>query len=214
MSAELRTERRKPSGEVRSTRLLDAADLLCFVGLLNLLVILSSIVGLIVFGTAPALAAAAACSRARLHHDGRSVTRRFVAEWRRHFARANLLFLPALAALALLVVNAISLADTATTMSVTSGVAAGLVLVILLIAVAMDSHYELRKRDVLMLASRFVISSPGAALLVAAALTVVAAVTALLPGLFPVVSIGCALHVVTALCLSFFATNEELIASH
>ncbi|WP_176953179.1 DUF624 domain-containing protein [Glycomyces sambucus] len=191
----------------RTERWYGRLDAIAFVGALNLLVIAFTLAGGIVLGWAPALAAAAACSRTRLRGDTQRLVREFASRWRRRFVHANLLAAPSAVALALLGWN---LAAAETRWLQAALAAAGAVcLAHLLIAVAMDAHYDLRRGRCLRLSWAFLTRFPGAPLLLIATTALVAAVTGLVPGLAPVLSIGVWIHLCTALCLSFFAANDR-----
>lgn len=201
------------AGSGTGARLHDAADALTFVGLLNVLILVGSLLGGLLLGVAPSLAAAAACSRHRILGNGGSTTRLFFVTWRSQIVRANLIHAPATAALLLLVLNVALLWSTAPALALSCAVVAALVLMIQVIAAVMDAHYDVSARSCLHLAARFCLRSPGAPLLLAAALTLLGVVTAFIPGLLPVVSIGAAAHLATALCLSFFVANDQRLAS-
>ena len=190
-------------------------DGLAFVGLLNLLVIAFSIAGGIVFGWAPALAAATTCSRSRLRGDDQRLVRAFAAQWRRQLVRANLLAAPSAAALVCLGVSLAALHGRpgsgwleAALVAATAVCLAHLVLVL-----TMDSHYELRRAQCIRLAWAFLVRFPGAPLLLIATTALVVAITAFIPGLLPVLSIGAWTYLCTALCLSFYAANDRNLAT-
>ncbi|WP_335985529.1 DUF624 domain-containing protein [Glycomyces sp. MUSA5-2] len=200
---------RRPSaaGGSRTERWYGRLDAIAYVGALNLLVIAFTLAGGIVLGWAPALAAAAACSRIRLRGDSQHLLRAFASRWRRRFVHANLLAAPSALALAALGWNLAA----AESPWLRAALVAALALVVahLLLAIAMDAHYELRRGRCLRLAWEFLLRFPGAPLLLAATTALVGAVTALVPGLLPVLSVGVWIHLCTALCLSFFAANDR-----
>jgi len=186
-------------------------DAVAFVGLLNLLVIVFSLAGGIVAGWAPALAAATACSRTRLRGDTQKLVRAFATRWRDQFVHANLLAAPSAAVLACLGWNLAALTGrpgtTGLRVALVAAIAIGLVHLVL--ALTMDAHYELRRRQCLRLSWSFMVRFPGAPLLLAATTALVVASTAFVPGLAPVLSIGVWVHLCTALCLSFYAANDR-----
>lgn len=195
------------AGGSRTERWYGRLDAIAYVGALNLLVIAFTLAGGIVLGWAPALAAAAACSRTRLRGESQHLLRAFASRWRRRFVHANLLAAPSALVLAALGWNLAA----AESPWLRAALVAALALVVahLLLAIAMDAHYELRRGRCLRLAWEFLLRFPGAPLLLAATTALVGAVTALVPGLGPVLSVGVWIHLCTALCLSFFAANDR-----
>ncbi|MEU5870348.1 DUF624 domain-containing protein [Glycomyces sp. NPDC047369] len=194
-------------GGSRTERWYGRLDAIAYVGTLNLLVLAFALAGGIVLGWAPALAAAAACSRTRLRGDSQHLLRAFASQWRRRFLHANLLAAPSALVLALLGWNLAAAESPWLRAALVAALAAGLAH--LLLAVAMDAHYELRRGRCLRLAWEFLLRFPGAPLLLIATTALVGAVTALVPGLLPVLSVGVWIHLCTALCLSFFAANDR-----
>lgn len=186
-------------------------DAATFIGLLNLLVVVFSLAGGIVLGWAPALAAATSCSRTRLRGDDQRLVRAFATRWRAQFAHANLLAAPSAAALTCLGVSLLALAGRPGTgwLEAALAAAAAVCLAHLVLAVTMDAHYELRRGRCIRLAWAFMVRFPGAPLLLVATTALVAAITAFIPGLLPVVSIGGWVYLCTALCLSFYAANDR-----
>lgn len=191
------------------------ADTVLFVGLLNLLVLVFTLAGGIVLGWAPAHAAAVRCSRSRLRGDLFPVIRTFAQTWREQFVAANALQAPGVVVLLVLVSNAIGLRVTGgpAALVVLSCIAAGVVVCYQIIAVTMDAHYELERRQVLRLAPSFLVRFPGVPLLLAATLALITVATLFVPGLLPILSIGTAMYLCTALCLSFFAANDRNISA-
>ncbi|MFE5308531.1 DUF624 domain-containing protein [Isoptericola sp. NPDC056605] len=196
-------------GGARLDRWFGWVDTLAFLGLLNLLVLAGTLAGGAVLGVAPALAAATVVSRTRLRGDTQRAVRVFVRTWVSGFGRANLLAAPGLLALALTGTSLLLLDDAPTVLRVALAVVAGLGVVHLLLSLTMDAHYDLRRGDVPRLAWAFLLRAPGAPLLLAATTALVGVVTAFVPGLLPVVSIGAWAYLCTALCLSFYAANDR-----
>ncbi|WP_157975064.1 DUF624 domain-containing protein [Glycomyces dulcitolivorans] len=191
----------------RTERWYGRLDAVTYVGALNLLVVAFTLAGGIVLGWAPALAAAAACSRTRLRGDTQQLLRAFASRWRRQFVHANLLAAPSGLVLAVLGWNLA--AAEARWLQVALVAAVALCLAHLLLAVTMDAHYELRRGRCLRLAWEFGLRFPGAPLLLIATTALIGAITAFVPGLAPVLSVGVWIHLCTALCLSFFAANDR-----
>lgn len=187
------------------------ADAVAFVGMLNLLVITFSLAGGIVLGWAPALAAATSCSRTRLRGDAQQLMRAFATRWRGQFVHANLLAAPSAAALLCLGVSLFALTGSPGTAGLTAALVAAAAVCVthLVLVLTMDAHYELRRTQCMRLAWAFMVRFPGAPLLLAATTALAVAITAFVPGLAPVLSIGVWVHLCTALCLSFYAANDR-----
>jgi uncharacterized membrane protein YesL len=201
----------RDGGGSRVERWYGRLDAVAFVGMLNLLVVAFSLAGGVLLGWAPALAAATACSRTRLRGDAQKLPRAFATEWRRKFLHANLLAAPSAAALACLGVSLAAMTGRpgTTGLQVALVAAAAVCLAHLLLVLTMDAHYELGRARCLRLSWEFLIRFPGAPLLLLATTALVIAITAFVPGLLPVLSIGVWVHLCTALCLSFYAANDR-----
>jgi uncharacterized membrane protein YesL len=205
---------REPAAEGQvGGKLYAFVDAVTFVGVLNVMIIVMTFAGGVFLGAAPAHAAAAGTVRARLRGDGGSTAARFARLWRRNFVRANRLQGPGLFAGILLAANLFVFGPEHGLLGAALVAALAIVVVYQITLVAMDAHYDLEVRDCLALAWRFLLVAPGAPLLLAAAICVIAFVTWLLPGLLPVFSLGAAAYITTALCLSFFAANDKRVAA-
>ncbi|GAA4784542.1 DUF624 domain-containing protein [Microbacterium gilvum] len=192
-----------------TARLHDVADAVMFLGLLNALVIGGTVAGGVLLGWAPAVDAATALSRARLRGGGSSgQVRSFARIWREEFASANVRHAPGTAAI---VVAAAGFAAAPAAWPACAALATAGIAHSTLVA-AMAAHYDLRPAPAIAKAWVFLLRFPGAALVVLCALAGVAAVTWIVPGLLPVLSLGAAVHLVTALALSFFAANDAAIS--
>ena len=200
----------RPGGS-RVERWYGRLDAIAFVGMLNLLVVAFTLAGGILLGWAPAFAAATSCSRTRLRGDTQQLLRDFTVEWRRGFLHTNLLALPSAAALTCLGVSLAALSGRPGTaaLQVALVAAAAVCLAHLVLVLTMDAHYELRRAQCIRSAWEFLIRFPGAPLLLVATTALVIAITAFVPGLLPVLSIGVWVHLCTALCLSFYAANDR-----
>jgi uncharacterized membrane protein YesL len=77
------------------------------------------------------------------------------------------------------------------------------------LVLTMDAHYELGRARCVRLSWEFLIRFPGVPLLLIATTALVIAITAFVPGLLPVLSIGVWVHLCTAQCLSFYAANDR-----
>ncbi|MFG3340891.1 DUF624 domain-containing protein [Glycomyces sp. NPDC048151] len=205
-----------PSATERAATRLDRwygwADAAAYVGLLNLLIIAFTLAGGVVLGWAPALAAAASCSRTRLRGDTQRLVRAFATRWRRDFLHANLLVAPTAAALTGLGLGLLT-ADGPRALQIGLWAAAAACVAHLVLVLNMDAHYELRRVQCALLAWTFLVRFPGAPLLLIATTALTTALCAFVPGLVPVVAVGTWTHLCTALCLSFFAANDRNVAA-
>ncbi len=197
----------------RTERWYGWADAIGYVAVLNVLILVFTLAGGVVLGFAPAVAAAVTCSRGRIRGEAQPLLRTFASAWREQLRRANLLEAPGWLLLAILGLNLTAFwgEPGSTALVVALVAAAALTVTHQLLVITMDAHYTLRARDCLRLAFAFALRFPGVPLLLAATTTLVAAVTAWLPGLLPTVSIGVWLYLCTALCLSFFAANDRQV---
>ncbi|WP_168801798.1 YesL family protein [Glycomyces buryatensis] len=210
-SARQPTPDRSARGGARVERWYGWADAFAFIGLLNLLVIAFSLAGGLLFGWAPALAAATSCSRTRLRGDSQRLVRTFATQWCQRFVGANLLAAPSAAALACLGVSLVALGGQSGPAWLDWALiaAAAVCLAHLVLALTMDAHYDLRRAQCIRLAWAFLVRFPGAPLLLIATTALVIAITAFIPGLLPVFSIGAWAYLCTGLCLSFYAANDR-----
>jgi uncharacterized membrane protein YesL len=192
-----------------------ACDLVCWVAALNLLWIGCTLLGGGLLGAAPATVAAHTLARRRIRGETVPAVREFWRVWRAEFVRANVLLLPAGVVGGLLWLNWLrfgAAADAAGT--AVAGVvllAVGLTVAWYAVLVPLYVHYDLPLRAYPLVASRFVLANPGPAALLLVVAVGIAAVTAAVPGLLPFLSVGAWVHLDTALCLSFFDRNDELV---
>lgn len=203
-----------PTRSVTDSRLYGFAETLAYLGLLNLLVIAGVVAGAVVLGVAPSFAAAIHCSRSRLLGNEKGTVVRFWRTWAAQFGRANVLQIPAAAAMLMMTASLALLWDSGVTL-LTSSLVVGLIAVTAyqVIVFTMDANYVLRMRDCWLLASRFMLRAPGAPLLLAATVALVGTICFMLPGLIPVFGFGTTVHLCTALCLSFYAANDRKITA-
>lgn len=194
-------------------RLYDAADALAWIAGLNLLIVVFTLLGAVVVGLAPALVAAVTVSRARLRGDQQPLVRTFARVWRRELVGANLLLAPFAVVGALLAVNLLALTPGEGPLRWALVTALALVALAATFALTMSCHYDLPRLRCAQLAVRYVLHDlPGAALLLAVTALAVA-VTWFVPGLAPVLTVGAWVHTVTALSLSLFTRNDELVGA-
>lgn len=201
------------SSRLPGGRLYDAAELLTWVATLNLAILVFTALGAVVAGLAPALVAAASVSRARLRGEAQPLLRTFARVWREEFRPANLLLAPFGVGALLLGVNLLALASDGGALVVAMWVALGLVVLSAMFATTMYVHYDLPLRRYATTAVRYLPHDLPATALVAAVTVLAAVLTAVLPGLLAVVSIGAWVYAVCGICLSCYARNDELVAA-
>jgi len=198
-----------------SLRLHGAFDWVLWVMIVNVLWYVFVLAGALVLGVAPATIAAAELTRRKLRGEAFPVVRTFAAAWRREFWRANAVLAPVGVVQAILVFNAIGLAQ-AGELDAIPGIAtlAALLVAFLLGAVAapLYVHYDLPLRAYLITTSRWMMRNLPHVLLIVLAATLVTVASLLLPGLIPFVSLGAWLTISTALCVAFFTANERHLA--
>jgi uncharacterized membrane protein YesL len=193
-------------------RLYDAAELATWVAGLTLLVSAFTLAGGVIFGLAPALIAGAQLSRARLRGDQQPMITTFARSWRRELVRANLMLAPIGAAGLLLTVNLALFSSAGGPLVAALWAALALVVVAGVVTITMYAHYELPLRRYPVVAVRYLLHDPPAAALVAVTTALAVAGVWFVPGL-AVLAVGAWLHAVTALCLSFFTRNDQLVAA-
>lgn len=194
-------------------RLYDAADLLCWVAGLNLLVLAFSLAGGIVLGLAPALVAGAAVCRGRARGDAEPLVRTFARTWRAEFVRANALLAPFGVLVALLAANLYAFSPEGGPLVVVLWAALALTGLTAAFAITMYTHYELPLRRYALMALRYLLHDLPTTALVAVVTVLAVLVTRFVPGLLPVIAIGAWLYLVSALCLSSYARNDHLVAA-
>lgn len=194
-------------------RLYDAADALAWIAGLNLLIVAFTLLGAVVVGLAPALVAAVTVSRARLRGDQQPLVRTFARTWRRELVGANVLLTPFVVLGTLLAVNLLALAPGNGPLEWALVAALAVVVLAATFALTMSCHYEIPRSRSALLAVRYLLHDlPGASLVLAVtALAVVG--TWFVPGLAPVLTVGAWVYAVTAISLSLFTRNDELVAA-
>jgi uncharacterized membrane protein YesL len=181
---------------------------------LNAMWLAFTLLGGIVLGIGPATAAACILSRRRLRDESIHL-RDFAAVWRREFVRGTVVVLPVVAVVLLLLSNYAYF-------SMLGPGASGprlvtLAALVLAIGAAsyvgpMYAHYELPLRSYLPKAMRFALARPASTIILLFVFAALAFVTAAVPVLIALVSIGAWLHASTWLCVRFFQENEDRLA--
>jgi uncharacterized membrane protein YesL len=182
---------------------------------LNAMWLMFTLLGGVVLGAGPATVAACVLVRRRVR--GESVgLRDFAAVWRRELLRGSIVVLPVFAVVLLLYTNYLHFSAL--------GPQAGLPRLVTLAALVltlgagsyvapMYAHYDLRPHKYLSSAMRFALGRPLSTLILLFVLAALAFVTAVMPVLLAVVSIGAWWQASTWLCLRFFQENEDRLAT-
>ncbi|GAB2603757.1 DUF624 domain-containing protein [Pseudactinotalea suaedae] len=194
-------------------RIYDAAELLVWLAGLNLMIVLTTFLGGVVLGLAPALAAAASVSRSRVRGDAQPLLRTFAAVWRREFWRANAVLAPFAVLALVLGANLYSFGPLGGALVVALWVALGVVGLAATFAVMLFTHYELPLRRYATTAVRYLLHDLPATALVVVVTVLAVLLTGFLPGLLPVLTVGAWVHAVSAICFSCFARNDQLVAA-
>jgi len=194
-----------------STRIYTAGSEVVWMAQLNLLWIVCTLAGGVVFGLGPATIAAYTLARRHVQGESIHATVEFWRVYRREFVRSSLVILPVALVATVLFGNYLSFSAL--------GPGAGgprIVTFVALLALAcvgtyvgpLYAHYDLQLRAYLPKASLLAITRPAASLLLVFVLLTVVFVTAAVPILAPLISVGAWIHLNTWLCLRFFEENE------
>ncbi len=197
-----------------ATKAVRACEEVVWIAKLNVVWILLTLLGGVVFGLGPATLATATVSRR--HHRGEDVrlVRSAWSVYRRVFVPGNLLGLPLIAVGLLLAWNWRYAGDTGQLpMAVLVGCAAAGYAAIVAVLPPLYAHYDLPLRGYLPAASKFVlVNLPGSILLIFILLAVGFA-SYLMPGLLIFLSFGLWITVDSYLCQRFFAANDDRVAA-
>lgn len=231
-----RSGRRVPLSSTVATKSLAFSEAIVWMAQVNAAWIAFTLLGGIVFGFAPATVAASVLCRRRLRGTGAEddeasnggqpvgagntgsadvgFLRAFWRAYRAEFWRANLVLLP-VAVVCVLVASTLKFTITNAPGIVMLPVAAVAVVCAAIVAFlpAMYVHYELPTLRYASTASRFVLANPGPALLLLLTAGGITVLTMFLPSLLVFFSIGAWIQASTALCLSFFASNDERMSA-
>ena len=197
-----------------TTWVLRTSESVQWVAKVNFAWIVLTLMGGVVLGFAPAAFATSALCRERLRsgHDARLAE--FVSVWRRDFWRANAVLLPFVAVDALLVTAFSLVLQTGAVLAI---VASGAVVLVAALATvllpSLYSHYEIALGRCIPTATRFVLANPVSMVLLALSCAAIVFVSALVPALIAFLSIGTWMQFSSALCLSFFHTNDQRVAA-
>ncbi len=194
-----------------STRIYTACSEVVWMAQLNLLWIVFTLAGGVLFGLGPATVAA--YTLARRHARGESIHAwtEFWHVYRREFVRGSLLILPVAALATVLFGNYLYLSA----LGPGSG-ALRMATFVALLALAgvgtylgpLYAHYDLPLRAYLPKASLLALTRPAASVLMLFVLSAIAFATAAAPFLAPVISVGAWISLNTWLCQRFFQENE------
>ncbi|WP_226899350.1 YesL family protein [Nonomuraea phyllanthi] len=177
---------------------------------LNLMWIVFTVLGGVVLGWGPATVAAYAM--ARRHARGESIHwLDFWTVYRREFVRASLLVLPVALVATVLAGNYLYLSALGPEPGALRIATYAALLVLAAVGVYIGplyAHYELPLWAYLPKASLLALTRPASTVLLLFALSAIAYVTATVPLLAPIISVGAWIYLNTWLCLRFFEENE------
>jgi uncharacterized membrane protein YesL len=192
-------------------RFYDATEEVAWAATLNLLWLLGTLAGGVLFGVGPATVAAYTLARRRVLGESFQSVPAFVSVYRREFVRGTGLVLPVLAVGALLAANYLyfaSLGPAATLPRLATVAALAVLAAIAAHLLPMAVHYDLPVWHYLPKASLFALTRPAASVLLLFAGAAVGVASATYPFLVLVVAVGGWIQLDTWLCLRFFAENE------
>jgi uncharacterized membrane protein YesL len=183
---------------------------------LNLLWIVFTLAGGVVFGLGPATTAAYALARRHARGETIHAWTEFWNAYRREFARGSLLVLPMAVLAVVLVGNYLYF------FTLGPGLGAWRIatFVALLVLTGVGTylgplyaHYELPLRGYILKASLLALTRPASTVLLLFALWAIVYATVTVPVLAPLISFGAWIHLNTWLCLRFFKENEARLHS-
>ncbi len=191
-----------------------AFSVIAWCAALNALWLAFTLLGGVVFGAGPATVAACIVTRRRMR--GESIRwRDFAAVWRKEFRRGSIVFLPVAAVVILLFTNYVYFSA----LGPAAGAARLVTLAALVLAIGagsyvapMYAHYDLPLHQYVPKAMRFALGRPASTFILIFAFAVCAFVTAVMPVLLAVISIGAWWQASTYLCVRFFQENEDRLA--
>lgn len=199
-----------------SARAYSFFDTLLWIACLNMLWILFTLGGLGILGAGPATAAAQIAVRKRARGDAAPLVRSFAAGYFRHFARANALALPVMAAAVALAMNWNFFAKSG---GLFPQVAAAVIFVAaILLAGAtcylfpLYARYDLPLGQYLLMSSRFAFRHLAGTVILLFISAAALYASSTVPGLIPFFSIGAWLFATGWLCDRFFTANDESVA--
>jgi uncharacterized membrane protein YesL len=199
-----------------STRIYTACSEVVWMAQLNVLWIVFTLAGGVVFGLGPATLAAYTLARRHARGETIQVWTEFWNAYRREFGRGSLLVLPVAVLAVVLVGNYLYFAALGPGMG-----AWRIATFVALLALAgvgtylgpLYTHYELPLWGYIPKASLLALTRPASTVLLLFALWAIVYVTVTVPVLAPVISIGAWIYINTWLCLRFFEENEARLHS-
>lgn len=182
----------------------DAADEVFWAAKLNLLWLLSTLLGGIVLGVGPATLAAFTVARRHAVGETFRIVPAFATAYRRELVRGSVLVLPLLGAATLLLLNYRTV-PAARLASLAAGASLAVIAAYLL---PMAVHFHLRAHVLLPKASLLALTRPASSVLLLFALLAFVFACTTYPFLAVVLAAGGWIQLDTWLCLRFFAENE------
>ncbi|WP_245642236.1 YesL family protein [Nonomuraea candida] len=199
-----------------SLRIQAACSELIWAARLNLIWLVFTLAGGVILGLGPATVAAYTLARRHARNESFQVWREFWTVYRREFVRASLLVLP----MALLAVALVGNYLYFSVLGPGSGALRVATFAALLVLAAVGAyigplyaHYELPLWAYIPKASLLALTRPASTVLLLFALWAIAYVTAAVPVLAPLISVGAWIYLNTWLCLRFFQENEARLHS-
>jgi uncharacterized membrane protein YesL len=201
-------------GPAWAGHILTTFSVIAWCAALNALWLAFTLLGGVVLGAGPATVAACIAIRRRMR--GESIRwRDFAAVWRKEFWRGTVVVLPVAAVVVLLYSNYVYFSA----LGPGAGGARLVTLAALVLAIGVGSyvapmyaHYDLPLHQYVLKAMRFGLARPASTFILVFAFAACAFVTAVMPALLAVISIGAWWQVSTYLCLRFFQENEDRLA--
>ncbi|NDL60754.1 DUF624 domain-containing protein [Phytoactinopolyspora sp. XMNu-373] len=179
------------------------------------MVLAFTVLGGVIFGIGPALAAAFTLTRRYIQGYGIRTVRDFATIWRRELFRGTAVMLPVLVVTMTLWSN-YSL-FTGLGPDASAARLATLAALVVLAGIAayvgpMYAHFDLPLRMYAWQASRFALAYPASTIILLFVLAATTFVTAVFPVLLLTISAGAWIYLSTWLCLRFFAENDAKLA--
>ncbi|PYI39056.1 hypothetical protein CVS30_07020 [Arthrobacter psychrolactophilus] len=191
-------------------------DTLLWIACLNLLWLVFTLGGLVIFGVGPSTVAAHELIRCRVRGDAVPLMPAFWGAYRRNFRRGNVLGVVAIFVAAMLFANWKFFSVEPTFLA---QLAAGVIVLLSIIFVAtlcylfpMYARYQLPVLRYFTQSSRFALRNLAGTVLLLLVTAAVGIVSLRLPGLVPFFSVGVWMFLVGWLCDKFYSSNDESMA--
>ncbi|MDI2036679.1 YesL family protein [Paenarthrobacter nitroguajacolicus] len=191
-------------------------DTLVWIACLNVLWLVFTFLGGVVFGVGPSTVAAHVLVRARVRGDAAPLLKRFAGEYFKNFGRGNALGLPVLVVGAALTLN---WAYFSSGWDLGSQIASAGILLATLFAAGticylfpMFARYELTVPQYFLMSSRFAVRHLAGTVILLFVTAAAVFVCRSVPGLIPFFGVGAWLYLTGWLCDRFFTANDQAMA--